>query len=73
MFELVVTRACRARKALVAVLLAAVSAGCSGEGGTVAPTPTDAPGVAASPKAVPRVPRGPDAAKALQDQVPKKQ
>jgi hypothetical protein len=67
MSESVVTRAYRARKALVIVLLAAIAAGCSGETGTVVATPPTGTGEAASPKGGPRVPRGPEGVKALQD------
>jgi hypothetical protein len=55
------------------VLLAATAPGCSDEGaGTISSTPKSVPevGQVAAPKkggAVPRVPRGPDQVKALQE------
>jgi hypothetical protein len=58
------------------LILFAMATGCQPEGeGTVSATPKgDAGGVAAAPKgkASPRVPRGPDAAKGLQESVPAK-
>jgi hypothetical protein len=55
------------------LLLFAMATGCAPETGTVSATPKGDDGVAASnPKASPRVPRGPEAAKSLQESVPKK-
>lgn len=67
MFETAGSQARRARKAFVVVLLAAFAAGCSGDAGTVTATPSGGPVEAAPSKGAARVPRGPEAAKALQD------
>ncbi len=72
MIETAVPRPSRAPKALLVVCLAAILAGCSGSQGTVADIPPSAPGDSAPAKGVSRVPRGPDAAKALQNPAPTK-
>jgi hypothetical protein len=72
MFETVFPRSYGAWKALVAMFLAAIFAGCSGDAGTVAATPPKDGGEVVPVKGAPRVPRGPEAAKALQENPPTK-
>jgi hypothetical protein len=73
MVESVVPRARGSLAARALLLLAALVGGCGPEGeGTVAAAPKGGGEIAASKKASPRVPRGPEAAKVLQESAPKK-
>jgi hypothetical protein len=69
MLETAVPRMCLTPKnLLVVLLLAAISAGCSGgDAGTVTATPPPGSVEAAPVKGGPRMPRGPEGVKALQD------
>jgi hypothetical protein len=73
MVESVVPRARGSLAARALLLLAALVGGCGPEGeGSVAAAPKGGGEIAASKKASPRVPRGPEAAKVLQESAPKK-